>query len=157
MKKMISSGLTFMMLLSTVVTPICAAETTDVIYTQGNNYTISIPKTVNLKQGEEVNTQIQATQMNVSPTEKVQVSVNSGLTNGQVILTHDNGTDQTTSKVSLTSNGTAINNNSVVASFESQDLNAKEGGTLYFAGLANNLKAGTWKGQMTFDIKVVNK
>ncbi len=58
MKKVISSGLTLMMLLSTVVTPICAAETTDVVYTQGNNYTISIPKTVNLKQGEEVSAQI---------------------------------------------------------------------------------------------------
>lgn len=44
-----------------------------------------------------------------------------------------------------------------MAAFQDQDTTPMQGGTLYFAGLSSDLKAGTWTGSVVFEVDVVNR
>ncbi len=164
MKKRLVMGIMSAALMAGMVLPVHAENTTggkmDVSYTEANVYVISIPKSVTLQQGQETTAeQIKATSMNVAPDKEVQVKVSAGIENGVVSLTLENGesSDEVTSTVSLTSAGVGIDSNTVVASFRGQSLEPESGtGTLYFAGLPEEMKAGTWKGQLTFTVSLAD-
>lgn len=163
MKKRLVMGIMSTALMAGMVLPVHAANTTggsmDVSYTEANVYVISIPSSVTLQQGQETTAeQIKATSMNVAPDKEVQVKVSAGIENGVVSLTLENGesSDEVTSIVSLTSAGAEIDSNTVVAKFSGQTTTPVSGGTLYFSGLQNGMKAGTWKGQLTFTVSLVD-
>lgn len=156
-KKAVSSAMA-LLLVGAMALPVHAEEkTTQVSYTEGNAYVVDIPATLELKRDVEKELNISMDSMNVEPTKKVEVKVKNGITGGAVTLTRQNATDTTTSKVSLTSGGTGITDNQVVAAFQDQTTTPTQGGTLYFAGLDSNLKAGTWTGNIVFEVNVVNR
>ena len=149
MKKKLVTGILCAAVLAGTVAPVHAENTTEgtmnVKYKEGNVYVISIPSSVTLQQGKETTAeQIKATSMNVEPREKGAVSL---------ALSYGESADTVTSTVSLTSGGTGIDTDTVVASFSGQSLEPESGtGTLYFSGLPEGMKAGTWKGQLTFTV-----
>jgi hypothetical protein len=162
MKKKIIAGLMSMMLVVAMAVPV-SAEPNDritVTYTQPNKYEIDIPLNIALQVGTENTVNITADEMNVAPNKRVSVEVASGITvtnptiGGEVTLTRDGGSETTKSVVSLTSGGTGISVNEEVATFTNQNTSPATGGTLHFAGLANDLKAGAWSGQIVFSISV---
>lgn len=158
MKKKIVSSATALLLVGAMALPVHAEEkTTQVSYTEDNTYEVNIPATLKLERNVEKELNISMVSMNVEPTKKVEVKVNSGITDGAVTLTRQNATNTTTSKVSLTSGGKEITDNQVVAAFQDQATAPTQGGTLYFAGLDSNLNAGTWTGNIVFEVSVVNK
>lgn len=142
-----------------MVFPVQAAENQqmEIKYTEPSAYEIRIPAEVALSK-TETQAEITAANMNVAPNEAVNVKVNSGIENGAVTLTRDGSTDTTTSKVSLTSSGEGLAADAVVASFQSQNTTPDAGtGTLYFAGLPEDLAAGSWSGQIVFSIELVSQ
>lgn len=163
MKKRLIMGMMSAVLIACMALPVHAENTTGgnmkVKYEEENVYIISIPQSVTLQQGTEtVSEQIKATSMNVEPNAEVQVMVTGGINSeGAVSLTLRNGesSDMVTSTVSLTSGGPGIDSNAVVAAFSGQNLEPESGtGTLYFAGLPEDMKAGTWTGQLTFTVGI---
>lgn len=160
MKKTVKTSVVGMMMAAALVAPVHAADvanstgTMEVTYTEPNNYVISIPSSVTLKKGEEVSTSITATTMNIEPGFQVKVSINNGIDNGSVTLTREGESETTTSKVSLTTGGTAIADKAIIATFEGQNTKVTSDGTLFFEGLSDDLKAGIWKGQIIFSISV---
>lgn len=158
MKKKVVSSAMALLLVGAMALPVHAEEkTTQVSYTEGSTYEVNIPATLELERDVEKKLNISMDIINVEPTKKVEVKVNSGITDGAVTLTRQNATDTTTSTVSLTSGGTGIGNNEVVAAFQDQTTVPTQGGTLYFAGLDSNLKAGTWTGNIVFEVSIVNR
>lgn len=158
MKKKVVSSTMALLLAGAMALPVHAEEkTTQVSYTAGNTYTINIPATLELEPGVEKTLNIGMDSINVEPTEKVDVKVKSGITNGNVTLDRANSSDITTSTVSLTSNGQGITNNEVVATFQDQATTPIQGGKLYFSGLDSNLNAGTWTGSIVFEVDIVNR
>ena len=158
MKKKVVSSAMALLLVGAMALPVHAEEkTTQVSYTEGNAYVVDIPATLELEVGKEKALSISMGSMNVEPTKKVEVKVNSGITSGAVTLTRQNAMDTTTSTVSLTSKGTGITDNQVVAAFQDQTTTPTQGGTLYFAGLDSNLNAGKWTGNIVFEVSVVNR
>ena len=164
MKKRITTGAVAMMMAGVMMIPVQATDITgsgpnkaetSVTYTEPNKYTIKIPSSVELKTSDETSASITATSMNIESGKKLQVSVSSGISEGKVTLTRTGATDNTTSTVSLTSEGAGISNNTVVATFAGQSTDVITGGTLYFSALSDNLNAGEWNGQITFQIEVV--
>lgn len=162
MKKRLVMGMMSAVLMAGMVLPVHAANTTegdmDVSYTEANVYVISIPQSVTLQQGEETAAQqIKGTSINIEPGKEVQVKVSNGIDNGAVFLALEGGTDadKVTSTVSLTSAGAGIDSSTVVAKFSGQSKDPAAGtGTLYFTGLPDDMKAGTWKGQLTFTVSL---
>ena len=160
MKKKIIAGIMSMMFVVAMALPVAASDTLTVTYQEPNAYTVVIPADVTLTVGTDKTVSITATDMNVEPTKRVSVEVASGIAvtdpsiGGEVTLARANSTDETTSVVSLTSGGTGISVNEEVATFKDQDTTVATGGTLHFAGLANDLNAGAWSGQVVFSISV---
>lgn len=163
MKKRLVMGIMSAALMAGMVLPVHAENTTggnmDVNYTEANVYVISIPSSVTLQQGKETAAQqIAGTDINIAPDKEVQVKVTGGIENGAVTLALENGgaADKVTSTVSLTSAGTGIDSSTVVAKFSGQTTTPVSGGTLYFSGLQKDMKAGTWKGQLTFTVSLAD-
>lgn len=164
MKKKLVTGILCAAVLAGTVAPVHAENTTggtmNVKYEEGNVYVISIPRSVTLQQGQETTAeQIKATSMNVAPNSKVVVTVTDGIEDkGAVSLALDYGepSDVVTSTVSLTSGGEGIDTDTVVAEFSGQTLEPESGGTLYFTELPEDMKAGTWKGQLTFTVGIMD-
>lgn len=164
MKKKLVMGMMSAVLMAGMVLPVHAENTTggnmDVNYTEANVYVISIPPSVTLQQGEETAAeQIKGKSINIAPDKEVQVKVTGGIDNGAVSLTLEDGetSDKVTSTVSLTSAGTGITSDTVVAKFSGQSKDPASGtGTLYFTGLPKEMKAGTWKGQLTFTVSLAD-
>ncbi|HIY03018.1 MAG TPA: hypothetical protein IAA26_14435 [Candidatus Blautia faecipullorum] len=161
MKKKLVTGILCAAVLAGTVAPVHAENTTEgtmnVKYKEGNVYVISIPSSVTLQQGKETTAeQIKATSMNVEPRTEVVVMVTDGINEKGAVslaLSYGESADTVTSTVSLTSGGTGIDTDTVVASFSGQSLEPESGtGTLYFSGLPEGMKAGTWKGQLTFTV-----
>lgn len=158
MKKKVVSSAMALLLVGAMVLPVHAEDkTTQVSYTESSAYEVNIPVALELEPGAEKTLAIGMDSMNVEPTKKVEVKVKQGIADGAVTLTRQNASDTTTSTVSLTSNGTGIGDNEVVAAFQDQDTAPVQGGTLYFAGLDSDLKAGTWTGSVVFEVDVVNR
>ena len=122
--------------------------------TADSDFVLSIPKTVNLSEETYTPAEIKLSSINVTGTEKVQVSVTGGVENGLVTLTGTAGS--VTSTVSLQPDGTGISANEVVAEFEGTGLTASKNGTLYFSKL-ENVQPGSYSGTITFTAGIVNK
>lgn len=161
MKRKIVSSLAALLLVGAMAVPVSANQAesqTNVTYTEPDNYMISIPAEVKLSTSQEVSASITATEMNISPKGKLRVRIKGGIEDGKVTLTREGASDTTKSTVSLASGGTGIDVvDTVVAEFQGQSTKAVTGGTLYFSKLPSDLKAGTWNGQITFAIGILNQ
>lgn len=153
-RQLIARVMGIIILGAVMVTPVYAAEEMEVIYTEPNEYEISIPSSVTLQSEADTNTAITASKMNISPRSRVLVKVTGGINAGKVTLTRTDASDTTSSTVSLTPGGSGIDVNDTVAEFRNQTITPSYGGSLYFTGLESNLKAGTWGGKLVFTISV---
>lgn len=136
----------------------------DLVYTEDNYYKVSIPKQLVLSPKEVVNTTITASELNIDSNKVLNVTISEGMSGaGIVTLTHQKDSSvKTTSTVSLISGGAGISDTTPVACFSgigTDKASETEGtGTLYFSELTTNstigttsvLKAGSYKGQITF-------
>lgn len=122
--------------------------------TTGSDFVLSIPSTVELSEETYKTAEIKLSSINVTDTEKVQVSAAGGVENGQVTLTGTAGSVAST--VSLTEGGNSIGRNAVVAEFEGTGLTAARGGTLYFSKL-ENVQPGSYSGTINFTAAIVTK
>ena len=154
MKKKIIAGIMSMMFVVAMAVPVAASDTLTVTYQEPNAYTVDIPANIVLKVGEDKTESITATDMNIEPTKRVSVEVASGIAGGEVTLARANSTDETKSEVRVMPEDVVLTNNHEVATFINQSTSPATGGTLHFAGLANDLKAGAWSGQIVFSISV---
>lgn len=155
----IAAGACGFLLAGMLALPAHAADerSTTVTYTEGNRYMIEIPANVLLSTEKETETSITASEINISPTEQVEVGVKDGVSSGTVELKRAGSTETAASTVSLTKGGSGIQDGEAVAVFKGQATTAAEGGTLYFSPLPGDLKAGTWTGTIVFDISTVTK
>lgn len=154
-KKVIASALG-MMLLSATVLPV-HAEDMSVSYSQTTTYTLSIPKSIDLSKDNSVTAQsIGVSAVNTAPTEKVQVKIKDGITDGKVTLSRENDL-ATTVVSSVTQDGNIVNNGSVIAEF--QDTVISPAKTIDFSAIEDSkggvVKAGTYNGTITFEGTVV--
>lgn len=163
MKKSLITGMVSAALIMGMVLPVYADNTAggsmDVSYKEPNVYVISIPSEVILKQGEETQSEIKGTKINIEPDKEVQVKVTYGIEEGKVSLRLEKGgeLDKVTATVSLTSRGGGIDKSTVVARFKERNSNSEEGtGILYFAGLPKDMRAGTWTGKLTFEVSLAD-
>lgn len=148
--------------------PIQAEQTSgemNLKYTEGNHWTVTIPSEVSLSTGSDSDSTITATEINIEPNRKLEVSVSAGVSNGQAVLTRKNGitgSDDVTSMVSLSTGGAGIADNEVVAEFSGTkkdiSISADKNGTLYFSKLSakdgGTVKAGEYTGKITFLLEV---
>lgn len=134
-------------------------------YTEGNHWVVTIPSEVSLSTGSDSESKITATEINIEPTKKLEVSVSSGISEGKATLSRTSGTaaDNVTSIVSLTKNATSgISDNAVVAEFsgtkKDTTIFADKNGTLFFSKLSakdgGTVKAGEYTGKITFLLEV---
>ena len=138
-------------------------------YTEGNHWTVTIPSEVSLSTGSDSESKITATEINIEPTKKLEVSISGGISEGKATLSRENGTlgkDDVTSIVSLDKDATSgISDNAVVAEFSDTKagdaIKADTNGTLYFGELTpttgDTVKAGEYTGHLTFNLGTVNK
>lgn len=124
-----------------------------------STFTLNIPKEVTLSETDVVPKEVGLSAIDVKDTEKVEIKVESGITDGKVELAEATDTSSTIhSTVSLTSGGAGITDNAVVASFSSGTLEADEGtGTLYFSAIEETVEPGTYSGIITFTASIENK
>lgn len=158
MKKLVMGCMSLAMA-GMMMVPICAEELS-VSYKEPNTYNVVIPASpVSMTKGQTANASITAENVNLEPGAKVVVKISEGANNGVMSLKREN--DETTTvqtKISLTENGNTIANDAVVAQFEGNSNDAKNGtGTLYFSAVTGstrneNIKAGTYTGTLTFSI-----
>ena len=154
-KKVIVSALGIMLLSATVLPT--HAEDMSVSYSQATTYTLSIPTSINLSKDSNVTSQsIGVSAVNTSPTEKVQVKIKDGITDGKVTLIRKD--DSTTTVVSsVTHDGNKVNTGSVIAEFLDTDISPVK--TIDFSAIEDSkggeVKAGTYNGTITFEGIVV--
>ena len=158
------TGLLCAGLLAAAALPVSAAgNSMNVVYTEANNFVISIPAEIDLKQSKEAT--ITSTTMNVKPGQHVEVTISAGIADGKVTLkrTEDaqGAEEQITSLVTLAQGElTGIAADAVVAEFQGQTLTPSAKGKLYFADpepvVGDVLKAGNYAGSITFAISVAN-
>lgn len=168
-KKKMMIGTASMMIVAMMFMPIYAeSESTgemNLTYTEGNQWTVTIPSNVDLSTNKEINQQITATEINIEPNKKLEVSVSTGVSNGQAVLTRKNGitgSDDVTTTVSLSTGGAGIADKEVVAEFsgtkKNTSISADKNGTLYFSKLSakdgGTVKAGEYTGKITFLLEV---
>lgn len=148
--------------------PIQAEQTSgemNLKYTEGNHWAVTIPSEVSLSTGSDSDSTITATEINIEPNKKLEVSVSTGVSNGQAVLTRKNGitgSDDVTTTVSLSTGGAGIADKEVVAEFsgtkKNTSISADKNGTLYFSKLSakdgGTVKAGEYTGKITFLLEV---
>lgn len=134
-------------------------------YTEGNHWVVTIPSEVSLSTGSDSKSMITATEINIEPTKKLEVSVSDGISEGKATLSRKNGKDgdNVTSIVSLEEGATiGISDNAVVAEFsgtqKDDPIKADTDGILYFSKLTatngDTVKAGEYTGKITFLLEV---
>lgn len=121
-----------------------------------STFTLSIPTTVELSETAEVTEKVGLSAISVADTEKVQIKVASGITDGKVTLNDSAAGTSVSSTVSLDGT-TAIGANEVVAEFEGTSTTPTIGGTLHFSAVGTDVDAGTYTGTITFEASIVNK
>lgn len=167
-KKIFIAGALSIFLLGTAIMPVHAEEEmADVVYTQPNSWTVSIPTTT-LSQANETVQTVSATAMNIRPGQKLQVTIKTTDSDGKTILDsdgkitltrRDNGAT-TTSVVSTTANsGNPIKEDTVIAEFENQSTTFANGttGKLYFSAVDKDTKAGDYTGSIVYVMGTVDK
>ncbi|MDO4274114.1 MAG: hypothetical protein Q4D16_10615 [Eubacteriales bacterium] len=164
MKKAMAGAVAVGMLSAGTMTAYAAEPqtgSTTVQYTksQESSFVLSIPQSVTLSDTEEVSKTVGVTAISVADSEKVQIKVTEGITNGAVTLTDKAISKEVSSKVSLTKNNTGegIKSDDVVAEFEGTSTTATTGGTLYFAPVGEDAEVGTYEGTITFSASIAAK
>lgn len=170
MKKKMFAAMMVAVMVVGMVMPVSAADPNnelDVQYSLGSTYTLSIPIDVTVLDANGGSAKVGVSAVNTTPTEKVQVTITSGINeSNQVELTREN--DGTTKVVSVVtdSKGTALSNGSVVAEFQDMSTTAiTDGnygdGTINFGSLADSqgkdIKAGTYNGTIVFGASIENR
>lgn len=124
-----------------------------------STFTLNIPKSVTLSETAEVSENVGLSAIDVKDTEKVEIKVASGITNGKVELTEASDANNAIhSTVSLTSGGAGIADNAVVAAFSNNTITPDaDTGTLYFSAIEENVNPGTYSGIITFTASIENK
>lgn len=150
--------------------PVCAVENESekempVEYSQDTTYTLSIPQSITLSATDsEKATSIGVSAVNTTPTEKVQVTIKSGITNHQVELSREN--DDSTKVVSTVTDyqGSEVSNETVVAEFQDMSTTPVAGAdtnVLNFSAVKDSengtVKAGSYSGTIVFEAKVVDR
>lgn len=168
-KKKMMIGTASMMMVAMMFMPIYAeSESTGEMtlkYTEGNHWTVTIPSEVSLSTGSDSNSTITATEINIEPNRKLEVSVSVGVSNGQAVLARKNGiagSDDVISTVSLSTGGAGIADKEVVAEFsgtkKDTSISSDKNGTLYFSKLSakdgGTVKAGEYTGKITFLLEI---
>ena len=149
--------------------PVCAVENEEkempVEYSQDTTYTLSIPQSITLSATDsEKATSIGVSAVNTTPTEKVQVTIKSGITDNQVELSREN--DDSTKVVSTVTDyqGSEVSNETVVAEFQDMSTTPVAGADtniLNFSAVKDSengtVKAGKYSGTIVFEASVVNR
>lgn len=167
MKKLVMGCMSLAMA-GMMMVPVCAEDSNnsvDVSYREPNTYNVKIPASpISMIKGQTTNAAITATDVNLEPGKVIEVKIKDGATNGIMTLVRTNDTHTTVqTTISLTDEGNAIADNDVVAQFEGNSNDAKNGtGTLYFSAVTGstgneNIKAGTYTGTLTFSIEAPAK
>ncbi len=160
MKKKLVAGMMVAVMAAGMALPVSAADTAptngnvSVAYEEDSTFTLTIPATVTLSENAGATGTVGLSAINVSTTEKVQIKVTGGISNGAVTLTDENDSSNTCfSTVSLTEGGEGLASDAVIAEFtmESNPLTAN----LYFTALGE-VPAGTYSGQMTYQASIVS-
>lgn len=158
-------GLVGLTIAISMMAPIYAATeteevTTSINYDKVTEYTLSIPESIQVDNMNELEQAIGVSKVNTRHNEKVQISVKSGVdAGGKVTLTRKGGSSTVTTEitVSLTSKGSGIGANEIIAEFEDQSSTATKGGTLFFSPIPKNALAGEYEGKITFVASVVER
>lgn len=160
MKKVLLSGILGLTMLSGLVTPVLANESsgsTAVTYGEENTYTITIPDKVNVNKygGDNVEADITSSSANIEPGKKVSVTISSTIIDqGKIEL--KNGNQAVTTKV--TKDNSPITKDKEVASFTGMINTSIVGGTLNFSAIQeSNALAGSYTGRLDYSIAVVNE
>lgn len=164
-KNRVIAGAMGVMMLGAMVMPVSAAGTGDtealtgnvnVKYEEPSTFTLTIPADLTLSQDTGAQREIGLSAINVSTTEKVQIKITNGISEGKVTLTDvDDSKNTCASTVSLSENGEGIANDAVIAEFKGTSTTAALGGTLHFSALGD-VPAGTYSGQITFQASIVS-
>lgn len=171
MKKKLVAGIMSAMLVAGMVMPVSAADPNnelDVQYSLGSTYTLSIPIDVTVLDANGGSAKVGVSAVNTTPTEKVQVTITSGINNSnQIELERENNTDTKVVSAVTDSKGTALSNGSVVAEFQDMSTTAITGGnygdgTINFGPLADSqgddtIKAGTYNGTIVFGASIEDR
>lgn len=132
-----------------------SSEDITVGYEEESTYMLSVPRDVTLSEDAVTTGTVGLSTINVSTTEKVQITVTSGISSeGAVTLTDTNDSENTcTSIVRLAQGGTPLTSDAVIAEFtmDSDPLTAN----LYFDPLGN-VPAGTYSGQIVYQASIVS-
>lgn len=131
-----------------------------ITYDKSTEYQLTIPSELEVDNVNEVSRAIGVESVNTRPDEKVQVKIKTGVSDaGKVTLTRTGGTPAVTTEttVSLTSKGTGISANAVIAEFQDQSNTAVTGGTLYFSPIPEDAQAGEYTGKIVFEAAVVKR
>lgn len=121
-----------------------------------STFTLTIPGSVELSETAEVTEKVGLSAISVADTEKVQIKVANGITDGKVTLNGSAAGTSVSSTVSLDGT-TAIGANEVVAEFEGTSTTPTIGGTLHFSAVGTDVDAGTYTGTITFEASIVKK
>lgn len=149
--------------------PVCAVENEEkdmpVEYSQDTTYTLSIPQSITLSATDAKQaTSIGVSAVNTTPTEKVQVTIKSGITNHQVELEREK--DTATKVVSTVTDyqGSEVSNETVVAEFQDMSTTPVAGAdtnVLNFSAVKDSengtVKAGSYSGTIVFEASVVDR
>mgnify|MGYP001481335108 CR=1 FL=1 len=155
--KKITASLLGLAMMGAMMAPVHADETTTTLkYTKTSEYTLSIPATIIVSSVNETEQAIGVSAVNTNATDKVQISVKSGVgSDGKVTL---NGTGVTTEvTASLTSKGSGIGANEVISEFQDQSTTPTKGGKLFFSAIPADALAGSYEGTIVFTASVVNR
>lgn len=129
-----------------------------ITYDKTTEYELKIPATLEVDSISEKTKEIGVASLNTRPDEKVQIKIKQGVDNtGKVTLTRTGGSSVVTTEttVSLTSNGSGIGANEIIAEFQDRSTTATKGGTLYFSAISADALAGEYKGEIVFEAAVV--
>ena len=156
MKKKIAAVIMTAALTAGMALP-AGAETMSVTYRQPNEYTVTIPSSVALAKGGG-STKIEVKDVNIEPNTKIDFKISAGVgEKGAVELSRTDDADtKAVTTVSKTKGGEGIQAGAVFASFTangSQELFFTEA----VAKDGSELKAGTYKGTLTFTVEAPQK
>ena len=137
-----------------------------VTYSQNTTYMLSIPASITLSSTDTAQaTDIGVSAVNTTPTEKVQVTITSGITNYQVELERDGDSETTVVSEVTDGLGNPVSIGSVIAEFKDMSTVPITAGTgvLNFSKVKDGadetaaVKAGSYSGTIVFEGKVVNR
>lgn len=160
MRKITASVLGLVMM-GAMMAPVHAEETTTTLqYTKTSEYTLSIPATITVSSVNVTESAIGVSKVNTTASEKVQISVKSGVgSDGKVTLNRTGAGTGVTTEVtaSKTSGGAGIGANEIISEFQDQSTTPTMGGKLFFSAIPADALAGSYEGTVVFTSSVVNR